>query len=84
MPTDGALTGLHGGGFSEGARRAYAVDLGGQTSRAFLSLRESLHSCFLERSRQQEATPSFAYCSLCMLLRRCACWRRPLGFPYRT
>jgi hypothetical protein len=25
-----------------------------------------LHSCFLERSRQQEATTSFAYCSLCM------------------
>jgi hypothetical protein len=42
------------------------------------------HSCFLERSQQQEATPSFAYYSLCMLLRRCACWRRPLGFPYRT
>jgi hypothetical protein len=33
-------------------------------ARAFLSLREKLHSCFLERSRQQEATPSFAYCSL--------------------
>jgi hypothetical protein len=27
---------------------------------------------FIERSQQQEATPSFAYCSLCMLLRRCA------------
>jgi hypothetical protein len=29
-------------------------------TRAFLSLGEKLHSCFLERSRQQEATPSFA------------------------
>eukprot|EP01047_Picozoa_sp_COSAG01_P046763 COSAG01_NODE_4416_length_5047_cov_4.569523_1_plen_80_part_00 len=28
--------------------------------------------------------PQFAYYRLCMLLRRCACWRRPLGFPYRT
>jgi hypothetical protein len=54
------------------------------TARAFLSLREKLHSCFLERSRQQEATPSFAYCSLCMLLRRCACWLRPLGFPLQN
>eukprot|EP01047_Picozoa_sp_COSAG01_P032796 COSAG01_NODE_2385_length_7787_cov_62.523023_6_plen_125_part_00 len=53
-------------------------------TRAFLSLREKLHSCFLERSRQQEATPSFAYCSLCMLLRRCACWLRPLGFPLQN
>ena len=52
--------------------------------RAFLSLGESLHSCFLERSRQQEATHSFAYCSLCMLLRRCACWLRPLGFPLQN
>jgi hypothetical protein len=32
------------------------------------------NSCFLERSQQQEATctPSFAYYSLCMVLRRCA------------
>jgi hypothetical protein len=29
------------------------------------SFAPTLHSCFLERSRQQEATHSFAYCSLC-------------------
>ena len=71
-------------GFESDQNHTARLHIGALSARVAQSFAPTLHSCFLERSQQQEATPSFAYCSLCMLLRRCACWRRPLGFPYRT
>jgi hypothetical protein len=82
MSTDSSITPSDDGWRRGGGRGR--LQQSARPTRTSQSLGEIEHSCFLERSQQQEATPSFAYYSMCMLLRRCACWRRPLGFPYRT